>query len=468
VTLRLPAPSLIVLVGPSGAGKSTWAARWFRPDQVVSTDALRSLVGEGERDQRAGTDAFALLDDVLERRLRRGLVTVIDSLGLDPARRAAWRDLAATYGVPAHAVVFDTPDAECRARNKRRGEPVPSKVLTAQLAAHADGRNALATESFAGVHEADDVRLVAPDLVDAPAAAGRQRDEPVSLTFGLQVPRFTWTGGTSELRHRLAAIARAAEDAGFESIWVMDHFVQIPQAGREWEDMLESWTTLAFLAAHTERARLGTLVTGITYRNVAHLGKIVATLDVLSGGRAMCGLGAAWFEREHRAYGWPFPPRRERFALLEDALQLLPLMWGPGAPAFKGAVVEVPEAICYPRPLQDRIPILVGGGGEKRTLRLVAEYADACNLFGEPAAVAHKVDVLHRHCADVGREPGEITVTHLSSALAGTGPETVVEHVGRYRTLADAGVQTAIVNLPDLDGPEPVERFGQVIAAFRP
>ena len=164
----------------------------------------------------------------------------------------------------------------------------------------------------------------------------------------------------------------------------MDHFLQIPQIGREWEDMLESYTTLGYLAGVTGRVTLGTLVTGITYRNLAHLAKIVATLDVLSGGRAVCGLGAAWFEREHRLYGWDFPPRRERYALLEDALELLPLMWGPGAPRFEGRTVTVDEAICYPRPLQERIPILVGGSGERRTLRLVARHADACNLFGDP------------------------------------------------------------------------------------
>jgi F420-dependent oxidoreductase-like protein len=271
-------------------------------------------------------------------------------------------------------------------------------------------------------------------------------------------------------------VARAAEDAGFTSLWVMDHFIQIPQVGRHWDEMLDSWTTLGFLAGHTSRATLGTLVTGVTYRNVAHLAKMAATLDVLSGGRAVCGLGAAWFEREHKAYGFDYPPARQRFRLLEDALQLLPVMWGPGAPAFHGAVVEVSEAICYPRPIQDRIPILVGGGGEKRTLRLVARYADACNLFGNPATVRHKVGVLHRHCADVGRDPADVRITHLSSAhlTDAANPESVPvravvgtaeEHIGRYRELAEAGVQTAMVRLPDLDVAA-VDRFAEVIAAF--
>src|SRR5204862_6650456 len=146
-------------------------------------------------------------------------------------------------------------------------------------------------------------------------------------------------------------------------IWVMDHFLQIPQVGREWQEMLDSYTTLGFIAGQTRSARLGAMVTGVTYRNLAHLAKIVATLDVLSGGRAVCGIGAAWFEREHKLYGWELPPPRDRFARLEDALELLPLLWGPGAPRFEGRTVTIPEAICYPRPLQEHVPILIGGSG---------------------------------------------------------------------------------------------------------
>ena len=247
----------------------------------------------------------------------------------------------------------------------------------------------------------------------------------------------------------------------------MDHFLQIPQVGREWEDMLESYTTLGYLAGVTERIRLGTLVTGITYRNLAHLAKVVATLDVVSEGRALCGLGTAWFEREHRLYGWAFPPRSERYALLEDALELLPLMWGPGSPRFEGRTTVVAEATCYPRPLQERIPILVGGSGERRTLRLVARHADACNLFGDAAVVRHKLAVLRAHCETEGRDPAEIAVTHLAPARVvaagepreGQGAATVEEHVGRYRELAEAGVQTAIVGLSDALGPASVSRL---------
>jgi alkanesulfonate monooxygenase SsuD/methylene tetrahydromethanopterin reductase-like flavin-dependent oxidoreductase (luciferase family) len=196
----------------------------------------------------------------------------------------------------------------------------------------------------------------------------------------------------------------------------------------------------------------------VTYRNLAHLAKIVATLDVLSGGRALCGLGAAWFEREHQLYGWDFPPAAGRYALLEDALELLPLMWGPGSPPFAGRTVSLPATTCYPRPLQERVPIWVGGGGEKDTLRLVAKHADGCNLFGEPETVAHKVAVLHGHCARYDRDPAEVRVTHLGTAslLAGSVARphehagSLDEQVGRYRELAEAGVQTAVVDVPEL------------------
>jgi F420-dependent oxidoreductase-like protein len=471
--VRLPDPCLIVLVGATAAGKSDWARAWFDADQIVSSDRLRAVVGLGERDQRASRDAFELLDLIVAKRLARGLTTVIDTTGLDAKRRAAWRALAEQAGVPAQAVVFDTPEKVVRDRNRARGTPVPPKVVAAQLGEAAAVFAALGDEGFAGVHPAAPVELVPPGFVSAPAAAARQTADPMPLEFGLQISRFGWEGGT---REALAAVARAAQDAGFSSLWLMDHFLQIPQVGREWEDMLESYTALGYLAGVTDRIRLGTLVTGITYRNLAHLAKVVATLDVVSGGRALCGIGAGWFRREHELYGWPFPPLRERYALLEDALELLPLMWGPGSPRFEGRTTTVAEATCYPRPLQEHVPILVGGSGEQRTLRLVARHADACNLFGDAATVRHKLGVLRAWCETEGRNPAAIAVTHLASARVvaagepreGQGAGTVEEHVGRYRELAEAGVQTAIVGLADARGAESVTRFADVIAAFRP
>jgi len=476
--IRLPDPCLVVLVGPSGSGKSAWADEEFRPQQVVSSDRLRALVGQGEHDQRAGTDAFAVLDLILDRRMKRRLFTVVDTLGLDRDRRRAYVALARRHRVPVVAVSFDVPAADCRARNAARPRPVPSKVLAAQLRSWPEVLGQLAADGFdAVVGGPGPVRVVHPEVVGAPAAAARQQEDPVPLDFGLHVANFTWPGGPAELASRLAAIARAAEEAGFTHLSVMDHFLQIPQVGRRWDEMLDGYTTLGYVAAATSRLKLLTLVTGVTYRNVAHLGKIVATLDVLSGGRAICGIGAAWNEDEHRAYGWRFPPTRERFALLEDALRLLPLMWGPGAPSFEGKIVTVPEAICYPRPLQERVPILVGGGGERKTLRLVAEYADACNLSGDAATVRHKLDVLHRHCADVGRDPAAIRVTQLSAVFVGGDqpshlPQvvsgTVDDHIGRYRELAEAGVRTAFVRLPALGEGGQLEEFAKVIEAFPP
>jgi F420-dependent oxidoreductase-like protein len=473
--LRLPDPSLVVLVGATAAGKSHWAREWFHPDQVVSSDRLRAAVGTGERDQRASRDAFEVLDLIVAKRLRRRLTTVIDSTGLEAARRDAWRTLAEKHGVPAYAVVFDPSAAVVRERNRARDSPVPSKVVTGQLREGAEAYERLGGEGFAGVHRPGPVELVPPGFLTVLDAAERQREDSMTLDFGLQVSRFDWPGHPASTSATLAEVARAAEDAGFTSLWVMDHFLQIPSIGREWEDMLDSYTTLGYLAAVTERIRLGTMVTGITYRNVAHLGKIVATLDVLSGGRAVCGIGAAWFEREHRLYGWEFPPLAERFARLEDALELLPLMWGPGSPSFEGRTLTVSEAICYPRPLQERVPILVGGSGERRTLRLVARHADACNLFGGPDTMRRKLAVLRDHCAAEERDMDAIEITQLAPARViapsdpreGRGAATVEEHVGRYRELAEAGVQTAIVGLSVDEGPESVSRFGEVIAAFR-
>lgn len=482
----------MVLAGPSGSGKSTWARRWFRPNQVVASDDLRAVVGEHEADLRAGGDAFDVLDLVVERRLKRGLLTVVDTLGMDAERHQTWLAMAKQAKRPTHLVVWDTDDKTCRSRNRSRSRPVPSKVLTAQLAKWAEVSGGLG-DGFDAVHTADDVAVV-PDLfAGAGASAADQADDPVTLRFGLQVSAFGW-GDNADIATRLGDIAAEAEEAGFSSLWLMDHFIQIPQVGREWEPMLESHTTLGYLAARTQTMRLGTLVTGITYRNVAHLAKIVATLDVLSEGRAVCGLGAAWFEREHVAYGYDFPPIAERYELLEDALELLPLLWGSGSPAYQGRRISTPEALCYPRPLQEKVPILVGGSGEQRTLRLVARHADACNLFGDPATVRRKIEVLHRHCAAEGRDPAAIEVTHLSTAMtAATRPElgakvarlgagsaspedvarstnagTTEDQIGRYRDLAQAGVQEAIVSLADVGDPGSVRDFAPVIEAFAP
>lgn len=449
-------------------------------------------MGLSEHDQRAGTDAFDLVDLIVERRLKRGLLTVVDSLGLDPTQRARWLKPAAKYHRPTLAITFDTSAKECRARNKARRRPVPAKVFTSQLDRWPEQRRAIQTE-VAQLVPAQPVRIVPPPLAGHTSARRAQQEKPVAMKFGLTISSFSFAEEKADLAPRLADLAVQAEVAGFDSLWVMDHFIQIPQVGRQWDPMLESYTTLAFLAAATSKISLGTLVTGITYRNIAHLAKTVATLDVLSGGRARCGLGAAWFEAEHKLYGYDFPPVSERYARLEDALKLLPLMWGPGTPSFTGTTISTDAATCYPRPLQEKIPILVGGSGEKKTLRLVAEYADACNLFGEPEVIAHKVGVLHEHCRAFDRDPDEISVTQLSAVLvspddrdlaarvstlspADIPPDvaaaqlnagTTEDHIGRFRALADAGVDEVIVSLADLALPSAVANFGIVIQAFR-
>jgi F420-dependent oxidoreductase-like protein len=490
---NLPDPCVVILVGPGAAGKSTWAAEHFPADAVVSSDRLRALVGAGEDDIAASADAFALLDDVIARRLGRGLTTVIDTLGLDTPRRLAWLALARRHGLPCVAVAFDTPAAECQARNRARAKRIPSDVLASQLRAWVTVRDLLPIEGYEAVLHPRPVRVVPAAFTTAAAALERQRERPAGLRFGLHLGAYTFPGGSAATAAALRGIAHAAEAAGFDAIYVMDHFRQIPQIGRAFDDFLDSYTTLAYLAGVTERVRLGALVTGVTYRNVAHLGKIVATLDVLSGGRAVCGLGLAWFREEHAAYGWEFPPVAHRYALLEDALQLLPVLWGPGSKPFHGQVLSVPEAMCYPRPLQERVPIIVGGGGERHTLRLAARYADAANVFGDATTVRHKAAVLRRHCADAGRDPAEVNLTHLSTVLVGADDAavaglverlrprrqpaaryaaavnagTVADHVGRFRELAEAGVGEVMVRLADLTDPGPLATFGEVISAFR-
>jgi F420-dependent oxidoreductase-like protein len=488
--LNLPSPCVVVLVGPGASGKSTWAAAHFAPDAIVSSDRLRALVGTGENDVAASTDAFALLEDVVRRRQARRLTTVIDTLGLDAKRRLAWLALARENDLPCVAVAFDTPAAECRERNRHRSKRIPADVLTGQLRAWKATRELLPTEGYDAVLEPRPVRVVPEAFIEAAPAVRRQEERPTGLRFGLHLGAYGFDGGTAATRDRLAEIASGAESAGFDALYVMDHFRQIPQIGRAWDDFLESYTTLGYLAACTQRVRIGALVTGITYRNVGHLGKIIATLDVLSGGRAVCGLGLAWFKQEHQAYGWPFPSTADRYALLEDALQVLPILWGPGSPAFSGRVLSLPDTTCYPRPLH-RVPIVVGGSGERHTLRLAAQYADAANVMGDAATVRRKRDVLHAHCAAVGRDPSQIELTHLSTTLIGTDDRhltalidrqhprdparyaasvnagTIDDHIGRFRQLAEAGAREVMIRLPDLTDPTPLDRIAKVISAFR-
>ena len=264
--------------------------------------------------------------------------------------------------------------------------------------------------------------------------------------FGLQIPSFTYGSGAQapDLFERVATIATTAESSGFDSVWVMDHLFQIPVVGRLEEPMFESYTLLAGLAARTRQARLGTMVTGVTYRNPALLAKEVTALDVISGGRAALGIGAAWYEEEHEGLGFAFPPLGERFARLEEALIICRLMFTEDAPSFEGQYYRIHDAVNRPRPVQaGGPPILIGGSGERRTLRLVAERGDACNLFGDADTVRHKLDVLRRHCDEVDRDYDTITKTRLGTLLMA---ETTQEAERKVRELGAArGVDEALV-----------------------
>jgi F420-dependent oxidoreductase-like protein len=233
------------------------------------------------------------------------------------------------------------------------------------------------------------------------------------MKLAVHCANLTWPGGPPAMGSTLAEVARAADQGGVTTLTMMDHYFQMEQMGGPPEPMLEGYTSLGFLAGRTRDVELGLLVTGVTYRHPGLLAKIVTTLDVLSGGRAMLGLGAAWYEREHLGLGVPFPPTAERFERLEEALQVCRQMWSDDDGAYDGRHYRLAETVCVPPPIRAGGPrVLVGGSGERKTLRLVAKYADACNLFGfEPAEMARKIAVLDRHCEAEGRDPAQVQRT---------------------------------------------------------
>jgi F420-dependent oxidoreductase-like protein len=311
------------------------------------------------------------------------------------------------------------------------------------------------------------------------------------VRIGLQIPSFNFPGvAPADLFERLVEIAGTAEASGFDSLFVMDHLHQIPGVGPPTNWMLEGNTILAALAARTKRLHLGLMVGAVTYRNPALHAKITTTLDIVSGGRAIHAVGAAWFEDEHRAYGYDFPPLKERFERLEDALVISRAMFTQEAATYEGRHFRVDGALDNPRPLRGDIPILVGGSGERKTLRLVAQHADACNVFGDPGRSRHLMDVLDAHCADVGRDPKEITRTRLGTlAIAATHEEaerrlaawpdrlqldperlrnvltvgTPNEVVEQVRALRDAGIEALVLNMPDPYDLESVALAGETL-----
>jgi alkanesulfonate monooxygenase SsuD/methylene tetrahydromethanopterin reductase-like flavin-dependent oxidoreductase (luciferase family)/predicted kinase len=497
--LDLPDPALVVLVGPSGSGKSSWAAHRYRAAEIVSSDALRAVVGSGEHDLDASVEAFALLEQIVAARLRRRLTTVVDTLGGDSARRQGWLAAARTAGLAAVAVVLDTPAAVCRERNAARERPVPVRVLAAQLAGQAATRSQLGAEGWDAVVDIRGDPAPEPDAARASRSA-RAAANPLSPTADhtftveqplrdgvvLQVSHFP---GDVDLLPWLREIATAAEQAGFTGLALMDHLIQIPQVGRAWDPLPEPWVTLGALAASTTRLQLGTLVSPVTFRAPGVTAKAAATLSALSGGRAFVGVGAGWWQREHAAYGLEFPSAEARLDALERAIETMKALWAPGTKPYAGQHVSLPETTCYPRPVGE-IPIIVGGAGA-RTLRIAARLGDGCNLPSDDAGLeklATYLDLVRQ----AGRRVEHVHVTVLDVPLVGRDREdtwrrvearrgrtaastfaarhhagTAHEHADRLRELARRGVSTVFVAPLDLAGAPEVHALAPLATALR-
>ncbi|MCC6792318.1 MAG: LLM class F420-dependent oxidoreductase [Thermomicrobiales bacterium] len=288
------------------------------------------------------------------------------------------------------------------------------------------------------------------------------------MKVGLQISSFDFPGGDRAIGPTFAGLVRAADEGGFASLWVMDHFFQIEYIGPAEEPMLEGYAALSFAAGITSRISLGTMVTGVTYRHPGLLVKTATTLDVLSGGRAYLGIGAAWFEREHLGLGVPYPPLKERFERLEETLRIARQMWTDDTTPFAGVHYQLAEPMNHPQALaKPRPPILIGGGGEQKTLRLVAQYGDACNLFSN-LDLPSKLDVLKGHCETVGRDYAEIektTLTPAPIALDGTGQQTPADVLAELRRQAELGIDHVILSLPKLSDPKLVELAAREIVA---
>jgi F420-dependent oxidoreductase-like protein len=309
------------------------------------------------------------------------------------------------------------------------------------------------------------------------------------ITLDLHIPNFNYPDvGPDQVFDKLVEIATTAESSGFSSISLMDHLHQISGVGPPENWMFEGSTMLAALAARTHRCSLGLLVGGVTYRNPALHAKITTTIDIISGGRAWHGIGAAWFEDEHRAYGFEYPPLARRFEMLEEHLQIVRAMFTQQRASLQGRYFQAEQAYNNPKPLRGDIPILIGGSGERKTLRLVARYADGCNLFGDPDRARHLLDVLERHCEEAGRDPSEITKTgmgvvaiaktheaaqakvqamrdaglpreRVDAAIAGD-PDEVAERVARFR---EVGIEGFTLSMPDVHDLESVELVGRTL-----
>jgi len=284
------------------------------------------------------------------------------------------------------------------------------------------------------------------------------------MRLGLQVPNFTWPNGQENLGDTFSLIAQRAERAGFYSLWVMDHYFQIRGVGPAENEMLEGYSALAFAAGHTNRIKLGTMVTGVTYRHPGLLVKTATTLDVLSHGRAYLGIGAAWNEEEHRGLGVPYPSTSERFERLEETLQIAHQMWSDDEKPFEGKHYQLARPLNSPQPIQKpHPPILIGGSGERKTLRMVAQYGDGCNLFARLGndELQHKLDVLRDHCQSIGRPYEDIEKTTLNVMLLSrdgrNGSMTPAAAIEHFASLAAKGIDQAIFSMPNVYDLEPFD-----------
>ncbi|HEV2929709.1 MAG TPA: LLM class flavin-dependent oxidoreductase, partial [Propionibacteriaceae bacterium] len=362
---------------------------------------------------------------------------------------------------------------------------VPAPVITEQLRR----TRRLVTEAAGdGWHQV--LVIEEPDSAE-PTPAGQdgpaqpREPDPDRPQVILQISRFPWGEDPTQW---LTELARAADNLGFAGLALMDHLIQIPQVDRAWEPIPEPYVTLGLLAGLDTRLRLGTLVSPVTFRAPGILAKAVATLDALSNGRAFCGLGAGWWLREHQAYGLDFPDAKSRLDQLQVCIETLRALWAPGTKAHHGRYVHLPETTCYPRPVGD-VPIIVGGSGERRTLRIVAQQADGCNVPSDRSRLPGRIEVLRRHCADVGRDPDEVEITVLDLPIIGWNREdtavrverlrgrtpapafaarhsagVAAEHARRYRELADLGVGTIFLALPDLADADDLARCAPLLA----
>jgi alkanesulfonate monooxygenase SsuD/methylene tetrahydromethanopterin reductase-like flavin-dependent oxidoreductase (luciferase family)/predicted kinase len=504
--VTLPDPALVVLVGPSGAGKSTWAEQRYRREEIVSSDALRGVVGSGPHDLDASDDAFTILDLVVAARLGRGLTTVVDTLGSDAVRRRRWRGLARSAGLPAVAVAFRTDDAQCRSRNAARDRPVPAPVLAAQLTRHRAVLAELAGEGWDRVERVADPGRVAPaapgsavgsavgsgagpavgpgdgrgtgPAARSPVGADDRRSSQ-GLRIVLQVSRFPWGEDPAGW---LSDVARAADGCGFAGIAVMDHLIQVPQVDRAWAPIPEAWVTLGLLAGLRTGLSLGPLVTPVTFRPPGITAKAAATLSALTGGRTFLGLGAGWWAREHAAHGLPFPAPAERLDAVEAAIETMRALWSSGTKAYAGDRVSLPETTSYPRPAAP-VPIILGGSG-RRTLRIAGRLADGVNVPADLATLDARIAAVRAAAAAAGRDPADLAVTVLDLPVVGTDRDdtwarverlrgragaaayarrtnagTAADQRDRYGALADRGVDTVFVAVGDLESADDVARL---------